>query len=79
MTTRIPRTFSSMDSFSRSYLRKMRRKVGSAFLPMSSRPQPKTGITTTKVSASFPPMIKAMVVEKISSRGARTATRMSII
>ncbi len=56
-TTRIPRTFSSMDSFIRSYLRNTARKAGMACFAIVSRPTISTGTTTTKVVASLPPMV----------------------
>ena len=56
LTTRIPRTFSSMDSFIRSYLRKTARKAGIACRAMVISPTASTGTTTMKVVASAPPM-----------------------
>ena len=50
-----------------------------AFFAMSRRPATSTGTTTTKVSASLPPMMKAMVMAKRNISGARTATRMIIM
>ena len=73
------RTFSSMDSLSLSYLRKTERKAGMACLAMSSRPPTRTGTTTTKVRASLPPMMKAMMMANRNISGARTAVRMIIM
>lgn len=78
-TTRIPRTFSSMDSFSRSYLRNTERKAGIAFLAIMSSPKTSTGMMITKEVASAPPIMNAMIIEKISISGARTAVRIVII
>ena len=50
-----------------------------ACLAMFSRPKTSTGTTTTKVRASLPPMMKAMVMAKRNISGARTATRMIIM
>ena len=78
-TTRIPRTFSSTDSLSRSYLRNTARKAGIAFWAISSSPATSTGMTTTKVMASRPPMRQAITIENTNISGARTAMRMAII
>ena len=43
------------------------------------RPTASTGMTTTKVKASFPAMTKAMVTAKISISGQRMAVRMIIM
>ena len=79
LTTRMPRTFSSMDSFSLSYFLNTLRNAGSAYLPISSRPNTSTGTTTTKVIASLPPIRNAMMIENVSISGARTAMRISIM
>ena len=79
LTTRIARTFSSMDSFMRSYFLKTARNTGIAFLPIMIRPKASTGTITTKLVASAPPMIYAMTTEKMSISGERTAMRISII
>ena len=79
LTTRIPRTFSSTDSFSLSYLRKTRLKAGMALRVMRIRPPIITGSTKTNVAASFPPMMKAMMTAKTSISGERTAVRMTIM
>ena len=79
LTTRMPRTFSSTDSFIRSYLWKTARKAGIAFLAISTRPRISAGTTTTKVSDSVPPMRQAMTMAKTNISGARTAMRMAIM
>ena len=78
-TTRMPRTFSSIDSFNRSYFLNTLRKAGMAFLPMARRPKARMGITTTKTNANLPPMTNAMTVEKIRSSGLLMAMRINII
>ena len=75
----MPRTFSSTDSFIRSYLWKTARKAGMALRAMSSSPAISTGMTTTKVMASVPPMRQAMMTAKTNISGARTAMRMAIM
>ena len=42
-------------------------------------PKPRSGTTTTKVSASGPPITKAMTMAKRNMSGARMAVRMSIM
>ena len=78
-TTRIARTFSSIDSLRRSYFLKTLRKAGIAFLATIKRPKPSKGITTTNEVASAPPIIYAIIIEKISNIGARTAILIIII
>ena len=68
-----------MDSFSLSYFLNTARKAGIAFFAIRSRPQTSTGITTTKVMASLPPIRKAITTEKTSISGARTAARIVIM
>ena len=46
---------------------------------MKNKPMPSIGITTTKISASLPPMMNDMTTAKMSIRGLRIATRMSIM
>ena len=46
---------------------------------MKSSPMTSTGTMTTKVSASLPPIMNAMMMEKIIISGARTAMRMHIM
>ena len=75
----MPRTFSSTDSFIRSYLWKTARKAGIAFLAISSNPAISTGTTTTKVRDRVPPIRQAMMMEKMNISGERTAMRMAII
>ena len=79
MTTRIARTFSSMDSLSRSYFLNTARNAGMAFFAIRKRPNTSTGITITKVSASLPPMINAIMTANRNISGERTAMRMSIM
>ena len=79
MTTRIACTFSCTESFSASYLRNTRRKIGMALRMTSARPTLSSGIVTRKISASRPPMTNPMTNEKISISGPRIATRMIIM
>ena len=79
LTTRSPRTFSSMDSFRASYFRNTRWKAGIALRLMSRNPSASNGMTTANVKASQPPMTVAMTTEKISISGLRTAVRISIM
>ncbi len=53
--------------------------MGKALRIMKNRLMPSTGITTTKMNASLPPMIKAMMMAKVSIKGLRMAVRMIII
>ena len=50
-----------------------------AFLPINHRPQPSTGITITNAVASLPPILNAIITEKIIIRGLRTAVLISIM
>ena len=79
LTTRMARTFSSMDSFSLSYFLKTARNAGMALRPIMISPKASTGMMTTKLVASMPPMTYAITMEKISISGERTAMRMSIM
>ena len=73
------RTFSSMDSFIRSYFLNTARKAGIAFLAIMISPKSSTGITTTKVIARLPPIRNAITTAKTSISGARTAARIVIM
>ena len=42
-------------------------------------PKTRKGMMTTKEKASVPPLTKAIMIEKIKSKGARTAMRMIIM
>ena len=55
-TTRMARTFSSIDALSLSYLVKTARNAGMAFFPTMKSPKASTGMMTTKLMASAPPM-----------------------
>ena len=57
----------------------MRRKRGMARRAIRRSPVTKTGTTTTNIKAKGPPITKAMTMEKIIIKGARTAVRMIII
>ena len=50
-----------------------------AFLPIIISPKASTGMTTTKVSASLPPMMKAIITANRNISGERMAMRISII
>ena len=78
-TTRIPRTFSSMDSLSLSYFLKTARKAGIASLPIITSPTPITGTTITKVVAREPPEINAITIAKANIKGALTAILIAIM
>ena len=79
LTTRIPRTFSSMDSFILSYFLKTARKAGIASFPIMIRPTARIGTTITKVVASEPPRTYAMMIAKANISGALTAILIIII
>ncbi len=64
-----------MDSLSLSYFLKTREKAGIANFATRISPVARNGTITTNESASFPPMINAMIIEKVSSSGERTAMR----
>ena len=72
-------TFSCTESFSASYLRNTRRKIGIAARMTSARPTPSSGMVTRKIIARRPPMAKPMIKEKISISGPRMAMRMIIM
>ena len=73
------RTFSSIDSFNRSYFLKTLRNAGIAFFATRNSPTIRSGTTITNVPASAPPMIYAMVIEKTNISGHRIAVRISIM
>ena len=75
----MPLMFSWTESFRRSYFLKTRRKIGITVRMMTARPRPRIGITATKIQAMRPPMMKAVVKEKISIAGARKPSRISIM
>ena len=75
----MPLTFSSIDSFRRSYFLKTLRKAGIAFLLIKYSPKARTGTITTNVVASAPPITYAIMIEKMSIRGLRIAVRIIII
>ena len=72
-------TFSCTESFSASYLRNTRRKMGMALRMTSARPMLSSGMVNRKIIANRPPMTKPMIKEKINISGPRMATRMIII
>ena len=78
-TTRIPRTFSSIDSLSLSYFLKTARKAGIASLPIITSPTAITGTTITNVVAREPPEINAITIAKANIRGALTAILIAIM
>ena len=75
----MPLMFSWTESFRRSYFLNTRRKIGMTVRMMTARPTPRIGITATKIQAMRPPMMKAVVKEKISIAGARKPSRISIM
>ena len=72
-------TFSCTESFSASYLRNTRRKIGVAARITSASPMPSSGMVTRKIMARRPPIAKPIINEKISISGPRMATRMIIM
>ncbi len=60
-------------------MRNTARNAGMASRAMKNSPTTSTGTMTTKVSASLPPIMNAMMMEKIIISGARTAMRMHIM
>ena len=79
LTTRMPRTFSSMDSFILSYFLNTARKAGSALRPIRIRPKRSTGTMKRKVAASGPPITKPMTMANRNISGALTAIRITIM
>ena len=75
----MPVTFSSMDSFRASYLWNTERKMGCTVRTTLYRPKPSRGTTITNTEAMGPAMMKAMTMLLMSSRGQRTAVRMTIM
>ena len=71
--------FSSMEWFNSSYLGKAFLKIGSTVRPIKNNPPNKIGATTKKIKAMDPPIIYAIVNEKITFSGARTAIRIIIM
>ena len=78
-TTRIARTFSSTDSLSLSYFLNTARNAGSACFAIIRSPKTRNGTMITKVIASLPPMINAIVIANRNITGALTAMRIHII
>ncbi len=68
-----------MDSLSLSYFLNTARNAGMAFFAIQYIPRPSTGMTTTNVTASDPPITNAMIIAKRNISGARIAVRTSII
>ncbi len=78
-TTRMPLMFSCTDSFRRSYFLNTAWNSGMVSRITRASPPPRRGMVSTKIQAMRPPMMKAIVKEKIIIRGARKASRVSII
>ena len=68
-----------MDSLSLSYFLNTALNAGIAFFATRRSPQTRNGTTTTNVRASFPPMINAIIIEKMNISGLRTAVLIIII
>ena len=79
LTTRIPLTFSWMESFSLSYLRNTRRNSGITVRATAYSPSASSGTSAINTNARRPPITNDMVSAKISISGARTAIRIIIM
>ncbi len=78
-TTRIPETFSSTESFRRSYFLKMRLKMGMTVREILNTAKPRRTETTTNTAAMGPPVTNAITMENAIMSGARTTRRSSIM
>ena len=79
LTTRMAMTFSSTDSFRRSYLRNTLRNAGIALRETIMSPKTSTGTTTTNIIASAPAIVYAIIIANTNISGLRMATRISIM
>ncbi len=75
----MPETFSSTESFRRSYFLKMRLNMGMTFTAMKISRKPRMMDTTTYTTAMEPPVTKAMTMANTSIMGLLMATRMIIM